>query len=91
MKIVTNNQHRPILFWWDLTEKERQKFYYLDSTTEQESAQFVRYKGELYDLGEFTRATIPGWDGAQAHSYFNGMLIRYGKHYETVQIARYYQ
>ena len=45
MKIVTNNQHRPILFWWDLTEKERQKFYYLDSTTEQESAQFVRYKG----------------------------------------------
>lgn len=90
MKIVTNNQHRPILFWWDLTEKERQKFDYLDSATAT-SQEFVRYKGELYDLGEFARATIPGWDGAQAHSYFNGMLIRYGKHYETVQIARYYQ
>lgn len=90
MKIVTNNQHRPILFWWDLTEKERQKFDYLDSATAT-SQEFVRYNGELYDLGEFIRTDIPGWDRVQAHSYFNGMLIRYGKHYETVQIARYYQ
>lgn len=44
MKIVTNNQHRPILFWWDLTEKERQKFDYLDSATAT-SQEFVRYKG----------------------------------------------
>lgn len=89
MKIVTNNQHRPILFWWDLTERERQKFDYLDSATAT-SQEFVRYKGKLYDLGEFTSTNVPGWHGVQTHNYFSGVLIRYGKHYETVQIARYY-
>lgn len=52
-------------------------FDYLDSATSQE---FIRYRGELYDLGEFIRTDIPGWDGVQAHSleyYIMSLYDRY--------------
>ena len=90
MRIIPNYRHRPILSWMDLTEKERQEFDYLDSTTKQEFAQFFRYKGDLYDLGEFIRVDTRGWHGAYPYSYFTGLLIRYSDEYRTVQIARYY-
>src|SRR5690606_15213267 len=49
--IITNNQPRDLISWYDLTEKEQADFDYV------EDGQFsgFRYKGQVYDLGEFVR------------------------------------
>ena len=55
--IKTNNVPRPIVCGWELTEKEAAEFDYLDDITE---GGFFRYKGEVYDLGEFCRVIPAG-------------------------------
>lgn len=94
--IRTNNVPRDVIDAWSLTPDERKEFDYLDWQAIEEgrdSASFFRYRGELYDLGEFSRITPPGsrimhpmecqnpdfqgWDEYQSDSFFSGMLIRY--------------
>jgi len=85
LTIHTNNVPREIVYALDLTAKERQEFDYIDWEAVdrgEEGRDFVRYKGEIYDLGEF-QITSPGprefaaWDGYQSDSYFSGALMRY--------------
>lgn len=79
MEIVTNNQPRDILSWYDLTPVEQKEFDYLPEG----EGSFFRYKGSLYDLGEFMRidaniAPHPqredweNWQGYASDSYFPG-------------------
>jgi len=56
--IKTNNQARDVLRSYDLTEKERAEFDYLDEE-QIEWASFFRCKGQVYDLGEFS-TIVPG-------------------------------
>lgn len=92
--IITNNIPREIIDAWSLTAKEREEFDYLDwDKIEQgnDSASFFRYKGELYDLGEFMRAETPGWDGIQSWSFSNGLFVRYvTRDSEWMVIVAYY-
>ena len=91
--IKTNNQVRDVLRSYDLTEKERAEFDYLDDE-EIECASFFRYKGQGYDLGEFIRlverskqrgfehgcdaaSPLLKWHGIMTESYFSGLLVRY--------------
>ncbi len=96
MTIRTNNVARPIIDAWELTEKEQAEFDYLDWDAIKEgndSASFFRYRGQLYDMGQFCRV-IPqgavshhpcdcqnpdfaGWHGYMSDSFFSGMLVRY--------------
>lgn len=58
IKITTNNVPRDIVEAYQLTEKERKEFDYLDwSAIErgEDSASFVRYRGVLYSLSDFVR------------------------------------
>lgn len=88
MQIKCNWQTRPVLRWYELTKKERKEFDYLDSGDKQDSATFVRYRGWVYDLGEFSyiRPPVaphpqrPGWekfDGYHGDSFFSGVLVKY--------------
>lgn len=97
MKIITNNQPRDIISWYDLTEKEQKEFDYL---TEGEGS-FFRYKGWIYDLGEFMRidtsiAPHPQrkdwekWHGYASDSYFSGVLVRYTSDYDQVIVGQYF-
>lgn len=92
--IVTNSVPRPIVCAFELTQKERTKFDYLDWKAIDEgrdSASFVRYKGHLYDLGEFMRcSSFEGWHGAAGDSYFSGVLIRLLSDGESVVLATYF-
>lgn len=99
MKITTNNQIRPILHWWELTEKEKKEFDYLDTENERDFSSFFRYKGQVYDLGEFMRVgNIPefkGWDGYASDSFFSGVLVKYpvdewGSMEEGIIVGWYY-
>lgn len=56
--VKTNNIPRDVINAWELTPDERAEFDYLnwnaiDDGTD--SASFVRYRGELYYLGDFVR------------------------------------
>jgi hypothetical protein len=106
LTVITNNAPRPILDAYELTLAERKEFDYLNwDAIEQgsDSASFVRYLGELYDLGEFMNARglpefspLVKWDGYREDSFFSGILVRYvwgDPNYpdgEYVVVGRYY-
>ena len=90
MTIKTNNVPRDVLSWYELTDAERAEFDYLDSDTAQSDASFFRYRGNIYDLGEFMISPLKGWDGYHSDSYFSGILVRYVEDCERVIVATYY-
>lgn len=83
LTIITNHVPRDIVDGWELTPQEREEFDYLDWDAierGEDSASFVRYKGELYDLGDLERPTsdiFPGWDAYLSDTFFSGVLFRY--------------
>ena len=82
VKVITNNVPRPIVYGYELTEKERKEFDYL-SNDDLESNSFVRYKGWLYCLSDFLRINDTGqlftdnWHGYNPDSFFSGTVLRY--------------
>lgn len=97
LTIVTNNHYYPILYWYELTPAEQKDFDYLDDESSQESALFFRYRGQMYDLGEFMRtrdfgkdSPLSKWYGYMSDSYFSGVLINFSEDNDFVQVARYY-
>lgn len=92
--IRTNNKPRSIIYGYELTTKEKQDFDYLDDI---ELSSFVRYKGQVYNLGEFLIITknMPfydkGWQGYSSDSFFSGLVIKYcPTDSEAVIVGRYY-
>ena len=53
MNIKTNNVPRDIIYGFELSQNERKEFDYYSDEEIQEST-FFRYRGEIYDIGEFT-------------------------------------
>jgi hypothetical protein len=101
LTIKCNNVPRDTLYWYELTAREQKEFDYLDTDDKQAEATFFRYKGIVYDLGEFMRigrsiaphCQRPGWetfDGYASDSYFSGILVRYVQDCERVVVATYY-
>jgi hypothetical protein len=101
LTIITNHHPRDVIEAYELDRAEREDFDYIDWNGVDEgtaSATFMRYKGELHDLGEF-QAVFPRpgdpvfegkWDGIQTDSFFSGVLVRYVENFERVIVARYY-
>jgi hypothetical protein len=101
LTIITNHVPRLVTDAYELTAAERDEFDYLDWQAidrGEDSASFVRYKGELIDLGDFdgTTYTFPAdhpfksWDGYRSDSFFSGILVRYCEDHDHVIVARYY-
>lgn len=95
MKIKTNNVPRQCLCGPDLTDKERKEFDYL-SEDEQANWRFVRYKGWVYDLHEFSCTTkqimedeLKDWHGYRSDSFFSGVVVKY-KDDDTVVMGTYF-
>jgi hypothetical protein len=93
LTIITNNVPRYTVGGYDLSEKERVKFDYLDDI---DAETFFRYRGEVYDLGEFMTLgasqdhPLRGWHGYSSDTYFSGIAIKLSDDGETVIVARYY-
>lgn len=91
--IRTNNVPRDIFDASDLTPAERKKFDYLDwdkIDAGKGSASFIRYRGQLLDLGEFMRTDIPGWEGIATDSAFSGTVVRMVENGERAVVGRVY-
>lgn len=100
--ITTNNVPRDIINAWQLTANERKEFDYLNweaIENGEDSADFFRYRGELYDMHEFERLThnfldgstddFEKWQAYQSDSYFSGILFRYVNSGEQIIVGRY--
>lgn len=90
MQIITNNIPRQLIYGYELSDKEKTDFNYLDDI---DSNNFVRYKGFIYDVGEFMSTynidSLKDWDGYFSDSYFSGVLIKIIDS-DYVLMARYY-
>ena len=89
MKIKTDNKPREILFGYQLTDAERKEFDYIDSSeiASWDDAEFVRYKGRLYDLHDTEPGPgssgmpneLKGWHAYVSQTFFSGVVFRYGE------------
>lgn len=100
MKIKTNNVPRRLVYGYELTKKEAADFDYL-SPDELNGSEFVRYKGQVYAMGEFMRidksiAPHPqrdgceNWQGYSSDSFFSGVMVRFLDDGESVVMATYF-
>lgn len=96
IRIRTDHKWRAIVYGYELTRKERAEFDYLDDS-EIETRHFIRYRRVTYDLGEFmTTSGLPEfnplrkWDGYHSDSFFSGIVIRYDRECEHVQIGTFF-
>lgn len=90
LTIKTNSQWRPIIYGYELTEKERKEF---DWISDIDNASFFKYKGTVYSLDDFIvceSEEFKGWDGVYNETYFSGVAIKLSKGGEYVKAARYY-
>ena len=84
LTIKTNNQPRPLMAAWELSESDQRKlrkqFDYLDDA-EFDGLVFVSYKNYWYSLCDFMGTPsacdeFNGWHGYHADSFFSGVLIK---------------
>ena len=101
LTIRTNNVPRPVLEPYELTAEEQFDFDYLDWAALEagtDSASFFRYKGQVYDLGEFmTTSGLPEfnplrkWDGYISDTFFSGVVVRFtGAYLDEVIVGTFY-
>lgn len=86
--VITNGHRRPLIYRYELTDGERSAMGYDESASEDETAQYVRYRGDVIPLSDFT-TTAPtawngadefrrmGWDGYAVDSYSTATVVRY--------------
>lgn len=79
MKFISNHIPRNMVFGYELSEKERVDFDYLE---EIDYENFIRYKGMLFHIGDFLRLSDDskerkaGWDGHYGMNAFCAILIK---------------
>lgn len=90
LTVRTNNVPRLLIDAYQLTAAERADFDYINWAAieaGEDSATFFRFRGQLYDLGEFTTtygitrgAGLPDhlakWDGYMSESAFSAVVVR---------------
>ena len=90
IKIITNNKPRQLIYGYELTDKQKQNFDYIEDF---DSHDFVKYKNNIYDLSDFMRIetidSLKEWHGYNSDSFYSGTLVKYIDS-DTVIMGRYY-
>ena len=90
MQIISNYHWRNFIYGYELTDSERMEFDYIPSE-DIDSRYFIRYRGIVYDIGEFMRvphnAPFNDWSGYHSDSYFSAIAIRYSDDVEQYQVG----
>jgi hypothetical protein len=81
VNVTTNNAPRDIIHGFELTERERSEFDYLEGD-DLDMATFFRYKGNVYHLGDAMRveegnSLCKGWQGYYGETYFSAVVFKY--------------
>ena len=78
IEIRSNYHARPLIYGYELMEKEKKEFDYLEDI---DGGIFFRFKNQLYDIGDIIRidenSPFPDfWHGYTSDSFFSGILVR---------------
>ena len=100
-----NGIPRPIIYGFDLSEKEKLKFDWMDDEEIMDS-QFFKFKGQVYALSEIMAVHNPvynpnppewmkNFDGYSSDSFFSGILVKFGSNdfpddTEYIRVYTYY-
>ena len=101
LTIRTNNIPRLVIDAYELSAEERAEFDYInwDAVDDgSDSPTFFRFKGRLYDLGEFSAdygitrgAGLPphlsDWHGYMSETFFSAIVIRYVDDFDRVVVG----
>ena len=103
LTIIGNGMPREILYGYDLSEKEKEEFDWLDDI---DCSPFFRYRGTVYSLNEIMAVNNPvhnpnppewqkGFDGYMSDSYFSGILVKFGSNdypddTDFIRVYRFY-
>ena len=92
--VITNNHWREVISGYELPDKMRQEFDYLEGE-DFDCNNFIKYNGQYYDLSDFLRIEgeshpLADWHGVANHTYFSGLVIRLSSCGDAYQIGRYY-
>ena len=95
INIMTNNKPRQLICGYQLSDKQKKDFDYIDSR-EIDNHDFVIYKNNVYDVEEFTRVDdnskhFKEWHGYSSDSFFSGVLIKYCEDNDYVVMGWYCQ
>ena len=78
INIITNNKPRQLIYGYELTDKQKEDFDYIEDI---DSRKFVKYKNNIYVLSDFMRIknndSLKDWHGYNSDSAFSGTLIKY--------------
>ena len=89
-KIITNNKPRQLIYGYELTDKQKEDFDYIEDI---DSREFVKYKNNIYVLSDFMRIknndSLKDWHGYSSDSFFSGTLVKYIDS-DTVIMGWYY-
>lgn len=89
MNIITDHKWRNLLHSYELSKRWRKEFDYIDADDFDDHA-FIRYRGQVYDVSEFMRTGIEGWDGIATDTFFSGTLIKLSPDGEQAKMGRVY-
>ena len=93
LEIITDHKTRYTIDGYELSDSELKQFDYLENPRD---GLFFRYRGQLYDIGEFMRVSedsplaIAGFNGYMSETYFSGIAIKLSPDGESVTVARFY-
>lgn len=92
MKVRTNNIPRYQVNWYDLTENQKVDLDWRDNQELQDAFSGFIFKGQVYDLSDFTvidneNYPVKGWHGAFAQSAFHAVLVKINQREETVIVG----
>tara|TARA_R110002020_G_scaffold6149_1_gene25747 strand:+ start:1937 stop:2293 length:357 start_codon:yes stop_codon:yes gene_type:complete len=93
MNITTNHHYRPILHWFELTDKEQNE--YRDTYDDVEDSSFFRYRNWCYDLNDFIRPAyfsnerqmMNKWEGMKSETFFSAVLVAFSDDNEAVKVG----
>jgi len=81
LTIVTNNHRREIVYYWELTQEEKDEFDWIKDSDNDYT--FFRYRGNTYCLSDFMQVlprapkAIQSWNGYLTDSFYSGVLVRW--------------
>lgn len=93
MLIKCNNKPRQKIYGFELTDKQKADFDYIDDV---DNGTFFKYKGEIYDINDFMRVCdlhnnpFNGYHGYISESFFSGILIKLCEDSDYIIVASYY-
>ena len=82
LKVYTNYHRRELVYYWELTQAEKDDFDWIKDT-EDDDYTFFRYRNNTYCLSDFMRvernapAEFQKWDGYNSESFFSGILVKF--------------